>query len=63
MLAVFAVSAMIYRCPMVKRRPGSDPGNSTVYRPANLTSQLWMVDPEYYWFQMCECEAVSVTSG
>jgi hypothetical protein len=48
---------------MVKRRPGSNPGTNTVWRPANLSGQQWLVDPEYYWFQTCDCAPVSVTKG
>jgi len=23
--------------------------------PANLTEQVWRIDPEYYWFEACDC--------
>lgn len=26
--------------------------------PANLTAQTWMIDPEYYYFQSCDCAPV-----
>jgi hypothetical protein len=44
------------------RAPGSNPDSSTVYRPADLRGQQWLVDPEYYFFQECDCAPVSVTA-
>eukprot|EP00775_Hariotina_reticulata_P001621 gene1621-1961_t len=28
-----------------------------VLRPSNLSNQVWVVDPEYYWFKHCECNS------
>ena len=48
----------VHRCPMVIRAPHTNPGTQTVYRPANLTTQQWKLDPEYYWFKTCDCAQV-----
>lgn len=55
----FTVCFVSCRCPTVRRRPETQPGATTVYNPANLTGQQWLVDPEYYWFMKCECRPVS----
>ena len=49
------------RCPTVRRNASQPYANgSNVLRPANLTNQLWFVDPEYFWFQSCSCREVSL---
>lgn len=57
-----STTRLYYRCPTVRRSPHAVPNTETVYRPADLSNQQWFIDPEYYWFQECDCAAVSAVT-
>lgn len=51
------------RCDTIQRSPDQQVVQMTVSRPANLSRQAWVVDPEYFWFMEPHCSCGQVTAA